>query len=129
MAHLEHVNLTVSDPKQTAAMLQDLFGWHIRWEGPALGGKGYSVHVGNDDSYVAVYSGSEPGQVVPQAGASYQTRGGLNHLGVVVDDLDAVEAKVKDRGFRPHNHADYEPGRRFYFHDADGIEIEVVSYA
>ena len=28
----------------------------------------------------------------------------------------------------PFNHDDYEPGRRFYFFDWDGIEFEVVSY-
>ncbi len=32
-------------------------------------------------------------------------------------------------GSQTHSHADYEPGRRFYFHDEDGIEFEVVSYA
>lgn len=128
MAHLEHVNITVSDPKETAAMLSSLFDWRIRWEGEALGGKGYTIHVGNDDSYVAVYSGADPDQIVPKADASYQTRGGLNHLGVVVDDLETVEARVKAYGFEPHSHANYEPGRRFYFHDADGVEIEVVSY-
>jgi catechol 2,3-dioxygenase-like lactoylglutathione lyase family enzyme len=53
----------------------------------------------------------------------------LNHVGVVVEDLDATEAKVRAAGFAPHSHADYEPGRRFYFHDRDGIEFEVVSYA
>ena len=129
MAQLEHVNVTVSDPKQTAKMFADLFGWYTRWEGAAMGGAGYTVHVGTDDSYVAVYSGSAPEQTVPKSDASYETRGGLNHLGVVVDDLDAVEAKVRAHGFTPHSHADYEPGRRFYFHDADGIEIEVVCYA
>jgi catechol 2,3-dioxygenase-like lactoylglutathione lyase family enzyme len=129
MAHLEHVNITVADPKKTAAMLSELFGWHTRWEGSAMNGLGYTVHVGSDDSYVAVYSGADPAQTVPKADASYQTRGGLNHLGVVVNDLDAVEAKVKAMGLSTHSHADYEPGRRFYFHDADGIEIEVVSYA
>ncbi|MGJ8623571.1 MAG: VOC family protein [Yoonia sp.] len=129
MAHLEHVNITVSDPKATAAMLSALFGWHIRWEGAVLGGKGYTIHVGNEDSYVAVYSGADPDQTVPKADESYQTRGALNHLGVVVDDLDAVEAKVKAHSYAPHNHASYEPGRRFYFHDGDGVEIEVVSYA
>ena len=30
-------------------------------------------------------------------------------------------------GFEPHSHADYEPGRRFYFRDHDSIEWEVVS--
>jgi catechol 2,3-dioxygenase-like lactoylglutathione lyase family enzyme len=129
MAHLEHVNITVSDPKKTAAMLSELFDWHIRWEGSAMNGAGYTVHVGNGTSYIAVYSGSDPAQTVPKADASYQMRGGLNHVGVVVDDLDAVEAKVKAMGFKAHSHADYEPGRRFYFHDSDGVEIEVVSYA
>lgn len=47
----------------------------------------------------------------------------------VVDDLDATEKKVAAAGFEPHSHADYEPGRHFYFHDDDGIEFEVVSYA
>ena len=31
-------------------------------------------------------------------------------------------------GYEPCNHADYDPGRRFYFDDEDGIEFEVVSY-
>ncbi|MGJ8556368.1 MAG: VOC family protein, partial [Sulfitobacter geojensis] len=30
--------------------------------------------------------------------------------------------------FKTSNHADYEPGRRFYFHDTDGVEFEVVQY-
>jgi len=129
MAHLEHVNITVSNPKKTAAMLSEVFGWHTRWEGASMGGQGYTVHVGTDHSYVAVYSGPAPDQIVPKSDASYSTRGGLNHLGVVVDDLAATEAKVRDMGLTPHSHADYEPGKRFYFHDADGVEIEVVSYA
>lgn len=129
MARLEHVNITVSDPKKTAAMLHALFGWEIRWEGQAMGGLGYTVHIGTETSYIAVYSGSNPAQTVPKADASYETRGALNHIGVVVDDLDLVEAKVKAMGLTAHSHADYEPGRRFYFHDPDGVEIEVVSYA
>ncbi|SEW14031.1 hypothetical protein SAMN04488515_1244 [Cognatiyoonia koreensis] len=127
MSELEHVNVTVPDPKATAGMLIDLFGWHIRWEGPSMEGQGYTVHVGSEKSYVALYTGPGP-QTVPKKDASYVTRGGLNHLGVVVDDLDAVETKVKSLGFEPTSHADYEPGRRFYFTDADGVEIEVISY-
>ena len=123
MAHamLEHVNVTVSDPRRTAEMLERLFGWRIRWEGPAKLG-GYTVHVGTDDNYVAVYA------YPPSANWGGDT-GRLNHIGVLVDDLDAVEEKVRQEGFTPHNHGNYEPGRRFYFDDADGIEFEVVSYA
>lgn len=127
MARLEHVNVTVADPDATAAMLIDLFGWHVRWSGGAIHG-GRTIHVGSDADYVAVYSGPDGAPVDP-TDSSYVTRGGLNHIGVVVDDLDAVEAKVKARGYAPHSHADYEPGRRFYFHEENGVEIEVISYA
>ncbi len=125
MARLEHVNITVADPAATAAMLEGLFGWRIRWQGAAKFG-GHTIHVGADDDYLAIYTPPKETAAAPE---SYYIRGGLNHVGVVVDDLDAVEAKVKEMGFAPHSHADYEPGRRFYFHDTDGIEWEVVSYA
>ncbi|PWJ22367.1 VOC family protein [Jannaschia seohaensis] len=121
---LEHVNLTVRDPDATADVLSDLLDWHVRWSGPAKDG-GYSVHVGDDDSYVALYA---PKGTVADAGSSYVTHAAVNHLGVVTDDLDAAEARVKAAGYTPHNHADYEPGRRFYFDGPEGIEIEMVSY-
>ena len=124
MARVEHANITVSEPVKTARYLGDIFGWKTRWEGEAING-GYTIHVGENDSYVAIYRGPGEQDAAP---TSYSTLGGFNHLGVVVDDLDAVEARVKAAGFEPHSHANYEPGRRFYFHDHDGIEIEVVCY-
>ena len=125
-AFLEHANVTVSDPQRTAKELSDLFGWHVRWEGESKMG-GYTVHVGGDESYLAIYSlgNGKAGK----ADDTYSTIGGLNHLGIVVDDLDAAEGRVKAAGYQTHNHGDYEPGRRFYFDNSDGIEIEVVSYA
>lgn len=127
MSKLEHVNITVKDPKATAAMLAALFDWETRWEGSAMNGAGYTVHVGGKDSYVAVYSGTGD-QSVPKTDASYVTRGAMNHIGVVVDDIDAIEARVKAHGYEPHSHADYEPGKRFYFYDENGVEFEIVCY-
>ena len=121
---LEHANVTVADARATAEELCRLFDWEIRWEGSAING-GHTVHVGNKDSYVAAYT---PPSDTQKAQNSYVTRGGLNHLAVVVDDLEEIERRVSYAGYTPHNHADYEPGRRFYFHDNDGIEIEVVQY-
>ena len=120
-AMLEHVNVTVSDPKRTAALLGRLFGWSIRWEGPAkLGGK--TVHVGTDNAYLALWS--------PPPGMSFaEDDSRLNHIGIVVDDLDGAERRVIEAGYTPHSHGDYEPGRRFYFDGDDGIEFEVVSYS
>ncbi len=123
-AMLEHVNVTVSDPEKTARMMCELFDWHVRWQGPSKMG-GHTFHVGSDDAYVAVYTTAQP---VDGHSDSHRL-GGLNHIGVQVEDLDAVEQKVIAAGFKPFNHDDYEPGRRFYFLDADDIEFEVVSYA
>ena len=125
---LEHVNVTVADPDETAALLCDLFGWQVRWSGPALG-NGRTVHVGTEASYVALYTGPRDGADQRPAGDSYNQRAGLNHIGIVVDDLGAAEARVRAAGFAPHSHADYEPGQRFYFTETNGVEIEVVSYA
>ena len=122
---LEHANITVRDPDQTAAWLAEVFGWHIRWRGGSAMG-GHSIHIGSDDSYLAIYSQGRSNRV---QGSTHKQVGGLNHVGITVDDLDAVEAKVKAAGFETHDHGDYEPGRRFYFSDPDSVEFEVVSYA
>ncbi|WP_424985874.1 VOC family protein [Microbulbifer sp. S227A] len=123
-AMLEHTNLTVSDPDATAAWMCDLFGWHVRWSGAAMQ-SGRTVHVGTDSHYLALYSPGAPAKPVDD---NYQTIGGLNHIAVVVDDIAAMERAVIAAGFKPMNHADYEPGHRFYFHDHDNVEYEVVQY-
>nr|WP_321359117.1 VOC family protein [uncultured Hyphomonas sp.] len=124
-ALFEHVNVTVSDPKKTAAMLVDLFGWHVRWEGPSKY-DGYTVHVGTDDEYIALYA--LPTQDRPEQ-ESYHRTGAVNHFGILVDDLNAAEQRILNAGLKTHSHQTYDPGSRFYFHDHDGIEWEVVSYA
>lgn len=124
MPRLEHVNVTVADPDLTARLLCDLFDWRVRWSGPAMQ-TGRTVHVGGDDSYVALFSYGGEQAASPD---SYRTRAGLNHIAVVVDDLDKAEARVIAAGYRPGKTFDYEPGRRFYFTEENGIEIEVVNY-
>ena len=119
--YLEHINITVSDIERSAALLRDLMGWHDRWRGPSqLGGE--TIHVGGERDYIAVYTKGAP---IDRFAKGMP----LNHVGLVVDDLDAAEAVVKAAGLEPFNHADYEPGRRFYFFDWDGIEFEMVSYS
>jgi catechol 2,3-dioxygenase-like lactoylglutathione lyase family enzyme len=120
---IEHVNVTVSDPERAARLMEKLFGWHVRWHGAARNG-GHTIHVGSDDHYVALYTG----RGVAYTAEDFTKGRPLNHIGVQVDDLDAIEAKVVAAGLRPFGHDDYDPGRRFYFLDPDGIEYEVVSY-
>ena len=117
---LEHANLTVSDPARSSALLQQLCGWHERWRGPSQLG-GWTIHVGTERDYLALYTNEG-------RGGPYAKGAPLNHIGLVVDDLDAAEAVVIAAGLVPYSHGDYDPGRRFYFFDWDGIEFEVVSY-
>ena len=89
-AYLEHLNVTVADPEATAAMLIDIFGWRERWRGPAKDG-GASIHVGAEDTYVAIYTNPK---MTAASETSYHVNGGLNHIGLVVEDLDAIEHLV-----------------------------------
>ncbi|MGB3316238.1 MAG: VOC family protein [Albidovulum sp.] len=124
-ARIEHVNITISDPAATAAVLGTLFGWTIRWQGPAMD-QGHTIHVGTDENYLALY---RPRRSPDGDAVRYCKRGALNQIGLVVDDLDAAETQDRAAGYTPHNHADYEPGRRFYFDGDDGVEYEIGSYA
>lgn len=118
---IEHVNVTVTDPERSAALFEKLLGWHVRWQGPAQNG-GHTIHVGDENTYLALYTDR-----LDHAG---QRKGRpMNHVGLLVADLGAAEAVVKQAGLEPFGHDDYEPGARFYFFDWDGIEFEVVSYA
>ena len=51
---------------------------------------------------------------------------GLNHLGLVVPDIAAMERHIKAAGYKTGPQWDYEPGRRFYFNTRDGLEIEIA---
>lgn len=124
IAYLEHINVTVRNAAKTAELYCDLFGWKIRWQGASIYG-GTTYHVGSENSYIAIYENpkSEGAQE-----SSYHHHSGLNHIGVVVDNLADVEKHIINFGYKTKSHADYEPGKRFYFEDENGIEIEVISY-
>ena len=117
---IEHVNLTVTDIERSAALFAKLLGWRQRWRGEARNG-GETIHVGEDTTYLALYTDG-------QDHAGQRKGRPMNHVGLLVDDLGAAEAVIVEHGLEPFGHDDYEPGRRFYFYDWDGIEFEVVSY-
>ncbi len=122
IGQIEHVNITVSDPDRSAELFKKLLGWHERWRGPAMNG-GETIHLGSDASYLALYTDR-------QSRDRYKKSQPLNHIGLLVDNLDRAEKVIVEAGLEPFSHSDYDPGpRSFYFFDWDGIEFEVVSYA
>ena len=90
---LEHVNITVSDPDRSSDLLQQLCGWHERWRGPSQLG-GWTIHVGSERDYLAIYTNEG-------RGGPYAKGQPLNHIGLVVDDLDTAERIVIAAGLEP----------------------------
>ena len=119
---LEHVNLTVSNLERSVDFYRQLLDFQVRWEGTIDSGQP-AAHVGDDRCYLALFEATKPGHVGQDYGAV-----GLNHFGVVVDNLDECRQRLAELGVTPTAEADYEPGRRLYFLDPDGIEVELVEY-
>lgn len=127
LGRIEHANLTVSDPDRSAELFKKMLGWEERWRGESQLG-GHTIHVGapgNGADYMALYTNQD---VQAYRDKRFSKGEPLNHVGLLVDDLDAAEAVVEEAGLEPFSHGDYEPGKRFYFFDWDGIEFEIISY-
>jgi catechol 2,3-dioxygenase-like lactoylglutathione lyase family enzyme len=121
---LEHVNMTVSDLDRSIDFYSRLLGLSVRWRRDAGDDLPAAAHVGDERCYLAMFQAA--GDTAP-AKQDYEGVG-LNHFGFVVDDLDGVRARLIDLGITPHFEPEYDPGRRLYFLDPDGIEVEIVEY-
>jgi catechol 2,3-dioxygenase-like lactoylglutathione lyase family enzyme len=119
---LEHVNLSVSNLDRSLRFYRDLFGFDVRWRGSTVEGAP-AAHLGDARHYLALFEAREAGK----ANRDYD-RVGINHFGFVVDDLSTMKRRLHGLGVVPHFEADYEPGRRLYFFDPDGVEVELVEY-
>lgn len=116
--NLEHANLAVSSIEKTIRFLTTAFPeFHVRGQGDVEGQRW--VHVGTNDTYLALNEVSRNAELA----------GPLNHLGYVVDDVDAVANRLLAAGYREGFIAPHHPFRkRRYFHDADDLEWEFVEY-
>lgn len=127
MTYLEHANLTVPDIDAGIAFLQ-VIDPEMRVSQDARSDDGERwAHVAIGDSYIAL---QEPnGGETPGAGANHYIDVGVNHLAWVVEDLDAVVARLEAGGYRKgipgEEHA---ARRRVYYYDKAGIEWEIVQY-
>ena len=124
---LEHVNLTVTDLDRSIEFFRDILDLGIRWSGENEFGM-RQVHVGGDDYYLALFEGRS-GQGDPPPDDYYER--GFNHFGLVVEAgsgrFEEIRRRVAERGMAISDN-ETPPGRRFYFHDPDGCEIEVAEY-
>ena len=124
---IEHLNLSVSDLEASLAFYGELLGWGVRWRGQAQGAAGpvEAAHLGDEACYLALFQAEAAADEGPD---SRYSQPGVNHVGFVVDDLDQTLARLSKLGPKVHFQPEYDPGRRAYFFDADGIEVELIEY-
>jgi len=124
---LEHMNFTLTDLDRATRALQAIVPeWHVRGRGRWTDDVGREVewrHVGDDFQYVALYQ-TAPGDALAPDGSAF------NHVGLVVDDLDAVLARLAALGVaRDHVGGSGTHRRSAYVCiEPERLEIELVQY-
>jgi catechol 2,3-dioxygenase-like lactoylglutathione lyase family enzyme len=121
--YLEHINITVSDLKESVRFFQTAFP-HFKVRG---GGKEMRewIHLGDDDSYIAINQATHNHL---KAEKNYD-KIGINHLGFVVDNVEEIANNLIKAGYQRDYPKQVERFRiRDYFADADGNQFEFVQY-
>ncbi len=124
---LEHANISVLDIDVMTDFLLKVFPeFHIRGESPPDHPGRRWRHVGNDKQYIALEAAHPESE---DRREPYGSAPGLNHLGMVVDDLPALEARLRKLGLEPNLIVESEPERRrLYYYDPEGNDWEFVQY-
>ncbi len=129
-AQLEHANVSVGNIDEAIRFLNTaLPEYRIRHRGGRKG-KDEWVHIGTEDSYIALNE-ARPGGDPDEEEAEVEAYRGIavNHIGFVVEDAKALRARLLKAGYREGFVPDPHPHRmRVYFHDGDGTEWEFVEY-
>ena len=126
--YLEHANITVDDIDEAIDFLSTAFpDFKVRGKGESVtdGVTRKWLHIGSENTYIALESVSSKDE-----GSRRPYRDiGINHLGFVVEDVDAVSKRLESAGYKKS--IDVEPHRfrkRAYYFDKNGIEYEFIEY-
>ena len=128
-SRLEHLNVSLTDLDRATRALQAIVPhWSVRGTGVWDDDAGHSHawrHVGDDFQYLALYE-STPGSALQASGP----RSAFNHLALVVDDLDAALARLRDVGIAlDHIGGSTEHRRSAYVMiEPERLQIELVAY-
>jgi catechol 2,3-dioxygenase-like lactoylglutathione lyase family enzyme len=122
---LEHVNVTATDVDATVHFFQTAMPeLTIRGEGTGEVCERW-VHLGTSTSYIAI---EDRGVRETGPHVAYE-HSGVNHLGFVVADSEAVARRLRAGGYREGKHnLDHRFRRRYYFYDPDDAQVEFVEY-
>jgi len=126
-SYVEHANVTVRDLGEvTNLLLSALPDWRVRGEGSSawFGKQIRWLHVGTDNSYVALQDGGE-GDYPNWKGSSV----GMKHLGIVVPSVEQVLLRLAAIGYEVDHWGGAHPFRKSaYVLAREGLQFEFVEY-
>lgn len=122
-AYLEHANFTYSNLDGAVKFFQIAIPeFQIRHESVNNGRRW--MHLGTDSTYLALNEAVEPIHREER-----YAKGGLNHLGFVVEDVEGIAERLLKNGYERSFSKEVEIFRiRDYFFDHEGNEYEFVQY-
>jgi len=128
MTMIEHVNITVPDIDEAIRFIL-IVAPDFKVRRDEVAREGYRwVHIANDDYYFALQE-PHPGAEPQQPRAPYRNFG-MNHIALVVDNVDDVESELIAAGYQRSIDTPIEKFRkRRYFFDRFGFEWELVEYS
>jgi len=140
--HFHHTAISVSDLDRSIHFYRDLLGMKLDWRidhrrSPALE---KVVGLGNVDVSYAMLSGwgtkIEVFEYHSPAGLLYPENRpvcdhGITHMAFQVEKIDELYQRLKSQGVRFNSPPQIvrEGVKAAYFHDPDGITLEIVEYA
>lgn len=123
-ATINNIKLSVFDANETAHRLCGIFGWKIKWSEKTKNNK-ESIHVGNESSMLSIFS---LGKTTKAECRVNNSQPGVNHIGILVDNLAEVENRINALGYKTYAYENNAHGSRFFFLDSNNIEFEVICH-
>lgn len=127
-SYVEHANISVVNARKTIEFLTTAIPeWTIRGSGKLDDWFGRPIewfHVGDEHSYIAISDGGDG-----DAGHWTTHFTGMKHLGIVVPDVEALVARLKEVGYELDHWGAKHPFRKnVYYLEDHGMQFEFVEY-
>jgi catechol 2,3-dioxygenase-like lactoylglutathione lyase family enzyme len=120
----EHIHLLSPDPEATAAFYERMFGAEIVRSKMPDGGPRIDLKLGGMDVFILPVKSGD----AAVGGAPAHPHQGLDHIGLQINDLDAVMAELKAKGAEfTRGPITVRPGLRVAFmRGPEGVSIEIL---
>lgn len=127
MTAIEHANITVPDIDVALKFLKIVAPDFVLRKDVKKEGHYRWAHIGNDSFYIAL---QEPHLVdEPTDGCTSYENSGVNHLALIVSDIDKIEQELVQAGYQKSVDTPVEKYRkRIYYYDNEGFEWELIEY-